>query len=205
MTARRSPVENRCPKCRIQKKLCFCSDLREIENQTFVTILMHCRERHLNTNTATLAKLVLKNCRILMRGTLNDPLDLSSVFQDERPKGTMLYLFPEEGAEILNEEFLQGREGPIHLIVPDGSWRQARKFKKREPFLRGIPTVKILPGPPTRYYLRHHHKEESLCTFEAIARALGNIENQEIQKKMEIMLDIMVNRVLKARSSNRCT
>jgi DTW domain-containing protein len=69
-----------------------------------------------------------------------------------------------------------GRPEPLppgvrHLIVPDGTWAQARRIERRWFAPRGLPRV-ALSGPwPSVYGLRRGG--DGLCTFEAVAIALG--------------------------------
>lgn len=201
MNKRRLTASKRCPKCRINFNLCFCNVIKPIETKTRVSIIMHFRETHLTSNTATLTKLVLPKCNIFKRGVLDNPFDIKNleITEDEMP----LYLFPHEGAEELNEEFLEKyKDKNFHLIVPDGSWSQAIKFYRREKGLDQIKCVSIPSGDPGRYKLRKSNNENRLSTYEAITRALAVLEqNESLQKEMEYIFDTMVERVLSSRTS----
>jgi DTW domain-containing protein YfiP len=86
------------------------------------------------------------------------------------------------------------------LVVPDGSWRQARKAVGREPGLQGLRRVKLpAGGPPSEYRLRVEPNEHSVCTFEAIARALGVLEGRETQDQLEALFRVSVGRTLWSR------
>jgi DTW domain-containing protein YfiP len=86
------------------------------------------------------------------------------------------------------------------LIVPDGSWRQARKAVVREPDLASARKV-MLPagGPPSEYQLRAEPDEQSVCTYEAVARAFGVLEGAQVQVELERLFRVMVGRSLWAR------
>lgn len=162
---------------------------------------MHHRETHLTSNTANLACLTLPNCKISLRGLLGLPFSIESIklALDEMP----LYLFPHDEAVELTSEFFESHQNKkFHLIIPDGSWSQAVKFYRREKGLQGIQCVKLPDGAPGRYRLRKSSDENRLSTFEALARALGILENDEkIQKELERMFDIMVERVIRGRTA----
>ena len=162
---------------------------------------MHHRETHLTSNTANLAKLVLPNCEVILRGHPTNPFSADSLklSPDEVP----LFLFPHEDAEELTPEFLESMgDKKIHLIVPDGTWSQAVKCYRREPGLTGIKCVKLPPGSPGRYRLRKSSDENRLSTYEAIARALGILEkNAEVQSEMEVVFDVMVESVIRGRKA----
>ncbi|HWC90627.1 MAG TPA: DTW domain-containing protein, partial [Pirellulales bacterium] len=93
------------------------------------------------------------------------------------------------------------------LIVPDGSWAQMRRFVRRDRTLAGLPHVKLPPGPPSTYRLRVQPDAQSLCTLEAVARAIGILESAPAQQQLEALLRVMVERTLWSRgaiSGNQC-
>lgn len=201
MNKRRSSAGKRCLRCKIHITLCFCEAIRELRTKTRVSIIMHHRERHLTSNTANLATLVLPNCQISMRGLPDKPFSVESL--NLSPDETPLYLFPHEDAVELTPEFIEAhKEKKFHLIVPDGTWSQAVKCYRREPALAGIQCVKLPPGEPGRYRLRKSSDENRLSTYEAIARALEILENSsELRKEMEVVFDTMVESVIRGRTA----
>jgi DTW domain-containing protein YfiP len=158
---------------------------------------MHHREEHLTSNSATLAEKVLKNSKLFMRGLPEKPFSFEELNcqDDELP----LFLYPHEDAIELNGENFSFKK--VHLIVPDGSWSQARKVYRREQGLSGIQCVKLPEGFTSEYQLRKTHITDGLSTFEAIAHALGIIDGSEVENKMMEIFRIMVARVLKSRTT----
>ncbi len=201
MNKRRSTIGKRCVRCKIHKTLCFCDIIREVHTKTRVSIIMHHRETHLTSNTANLAKLVLPNCEISLRGLPGKPFSAESLHLN--PEEYPIYLFPHEEAVELNQDFMKEHsDKKFHLIIPDGTWSQAVKFYRREPGLAGIQCVKLPPGEPGRYKLRKSSDENRLSTYEAITRALDVLENQETLKRdMEEVFDTMVERVIRGRTA----
>lgn len=180
--------------------LCLCRDLKPVQTQSRVWIFMHVLEIVTSTNTARLAHLSLKNSALRIRGRMNEPTDWTDVFSgNARP----LLLYPSEEAIELTPEWCAQNPGPYSLIVPDGSWRQASKFFVREskstPALLRAQHVKLPPGPLSEYPFRREPHPESVCTFEAIARALGVLEGAQVQADLEISFKLFVNRILKSR------
>lgn len=196
---------HRCPGCAIRKALCFCDMIPSIAIQTRVIILMHTSEEVLSSNTARLASRSLVNSEIRINGRLGDRLSADGLVEPGRQS---LLLYPTLQAAELNDDYVLGLSGPFNLIVPDGSWRQTQKLTRREPALAGIPQVKIPVGPPSQYRLRNQANDFSLCTLEAIARALGALESREIQTQLEAVLRVMVERTLWSRGrlpASECT
>jgi DTW domain-containing protein YfiP len=159
---------------------------------------MHHREDHLTSNTATLAQKILLNSKLYLRGLPNAPFNPSelNIKTDETP----LFLYPHENALELNSNNFSP-EKKYHLIVPDGSWSQARKVYKREKELHGIQCVKLPEGKTSEYILRKTHIEDGLSTYEAIASALGILEGKKIEEEMMTMFRVMVARVIKSRTA----
>jgi DTW domain-containing protein YfiP len=180
---------------------CLCLEAQECKKnishiETSIHIIMHHRERFLTTNTARLAKLCLPKCEIYLRGMIQQPVPLEAILNSAK---SPLLLYPSEKAEILTPEYLNKISGPITLIVPDGSWRQASKVAKRENLLEKVPHVKVFKGSESQYRLRREPKFSGLATFEAISLALGAIEGKEIQQKLDSIFHKMVERTLKSR------
>ncbi|PIP88646.1 MAG: RNA 2',3'-cyclic phosphodiesterase [Bdellovibrionales bacterium CG12_big_fil_rev_8_21_14_0_65_38_15] len=181
---------NRCEECQVPKELCYCQRLIHVENKTRVSIIMHRRERFLTSNTAVVANRVLKNCEIILRGMKDQSASKELIINDD---SVPLVLFPSDDALAIGSkeltEYLAGR--PAHLIVPDGSWGQAKRVAKREPALQNVQAVKLAAASPSLYRLRRQVAQGRLCTFEAIARALGDLEGEQIEKDLMVSLAAM--------------
>ena len=63
-------------------------------------------------------------------------------------------------------------ERPLLLVVPDGTWRKARKLLHLNSALAALPRVCLPPGLNSRYRLRKAPAAGALATIEAIAAAL---------------------------------
>jgi DTW domain-containing protein YfiP len=161
-----------------------------IELKTKVSLILNKKERFLTSNTAFLTENSLSNSKIFIRGLEDTPLPDNHI---NPPGHQPLYLFPSDDAKVLTPELIESFDLPINLIVPDGTWRQAKKMHTREPLLRGIPRVKIEHSEKSIYPLRRQVFEYGLCTHEAIAFALGEIEGPETKKKLMEYLEIMIN------------
>lgn len=167
--------------------LCFCAKLPRIATSTRVVLVTHRSEDRKSTNTGRLAIACLENAAAVVRGHLDHrapelPID---------DAGEPLLLFPYPDAEPL-----RASDRPVTLVVPDGTWRQASKVRSRMPALAGVRAVCAPPGPPSRYRLRREAHADRLSTIEAIARALGVLEGDHVQRALEGALDVMVERSL---------
>jgi DTW domain-containing protein YfiP len=106
---------------------------------------------------------------------------------------------------VLDRDFPEKLDGSAALIVLDGSWSQAARMARREPALRSLPRVKLPPGPRSSYRLRTQQDPARVCTFEAVARALGVLEGPEVQQALESFFRVMVERMLWARGKLRAS
>jgi DTW domain-containing protein YfiP len=188
--------ENRCEGCLLRRVLCVCDVIPKMSLSTRLIVLMHYRETHLSTNTAKLARVALEDSEIRIRGEKERPMSNEGLLTPDRQS---LYLFPSKDALTLTPELVASFGKPITLIVPDGSWRQAKRVGRREPALASVPHVKLPQGALSTYRLRREPNAESVCTFEAISRAFGVIEGAKVQERLEHLFDVMVERLLWSR------
>ncbi|MNN88962.1 DTW domain protein [compost metagenome] len=61
-------------------------------------------------------------------------------------------------------------------MVPDGTWRKARKLLHVNPELRALPRVTLPTGLTSRYRLRKAPMAGALSTLEAVTVALDILE-----------------------------
>jgi DTW domain-containing protein YfiP len=174
-------------------QLCICAALPRVANLTPVVIVMPRRESLRTSNTARLAHLVLEHCQVLVTGGLLQPITPGQCSVAGRPARL---LFPDPQAPVLGPE-------PITLVVPDGSWVEARHLAQRQPALATLPRVRLPEGLVTRYRLRCAPRPELVSTFEAIAHALGILEGEAQRDAMLPALSLMVERTLSTRSRGR--
>ena len=174
--------------------LCLCDLIPRLETRTRLVLLIHYSEDRKPTNTGRLAAECLPNSEVDVRGHIGRPTAAPTC----APGSTPVLLFPFEGARDLRE-YAASSAGPVTLIVPDGTWRQASKARSRVPGLRDIPCVTLPPDVPSIYRLRAEAHETGLATIEAIARAMGILEGSHVREGLERVFRAMVERTLWAR------
>lgn len=193
-----SKTKVRCPNCSMHLELCLCGLIPRLETRTRVVVLMHAQEEKKPSNTGRLAHLCLPNSEIRLRGMRDGtPLNLDGLVDDTH-ETWMLYLSPD--SEELGSGLVAQTAKPIRLLVPDGTWSQASRLgSKLAKQLKGVRHIKLKADKPSNYLLRSEHDPNGMATFEAIARALGQIEGPRVQLEMEKIFQIMVDRVLYTR------
>ncbi|EKT4464944.1 DTW domain-containing protein [Pseudomonas putida] len=161
----------RCERCLRPLDHCLCPLIPSLDSRTRVVVLQHPSETSHALNTARLAAL----------GLVNGELRVGEVFDDlERLLATPGYrpvvLFPGDEAGVLRA-YEGDDELPLMLIVPDGTWRKARKLLYLNPSLAALPRVTLGEVGASRYRLRKAPGEGALSTVEAVVGALNVLES----------------------------
>jgi DTW domain-containing protein len=188
----------RCPDCRLHRPDCLCSELPVVPTRTRLVLVMHQSEAWKSSNTGRLALRCLPNSLIVAHGRLapdacgERPIIAEPPYPWQGADGPFVVLAPDADARPIDE--WRGGDA-VTLVVPDGTWGQAARARRRFPGLADLPTA-IVPAGPARYRLRYDPNPERLGTMEAVARALGALEGAEVQAALEHVLRLMVERTL---------
>ncbi|UVH50339.1 DTW domain-containing protein [Pseudomonas sp. CBSPBW29] len=175
-----------CPRCLRPTTHCLCALIPRLDSRTRVLLLQHPSEVNHALNTARLAAL----------GLLNAQLVVGEVFEDLQallnPPGYQpRLLFPAEDAQPL--QAYTPSDEPLLLVVPDGTWRKARKLLHLNPLLAALPRVTLAEGAVSRYRLRKAPGPGALSTVEAIVQALQVLEAptlfEPLLKPFEALID----------------
>ncbi len=186
---------DRCGTCRLHAADCICALVPTLHTRTRLALFVHYREARKVTNTGQLAARCLARSTVTIIGDLARPRAPFTVDAGEQP----VLLAPEDDAVPI-ATFAGG--APVVLIVPDGTWRQATKMRRRIAELNDVPCVSLPDTGPTAYRLRAEHRPGGLATFEAIARALRILEGENgpaVEAAMLAVFDAMVERTLRSR------
>ena len=173
--------------------LCICSLLPTLAPRTRLALLVHHRESTKPTNTGQLAARCLSRSTVTVLGAR----DQETVLPVVEPHEQALLLYPADDAVSIAAYATSDK--PVVLFVPDGSWRQAHKMRRRQPGLAALPCVVLPELGATDYRLRSEHHEGGLATLEAIARALRILEGDDgpaVEAALLQIFKIMVDRTL---------
>jgi DTW domain-containing protein YfiP len=148
-----------------------------------VLILQHPSEVSHALNTARLAALGLANAELVVGETFDEALF-------NQPGYRSCLLFPGDDATPVTGD---DSGVPMLLVVPDGTWRKARKMLHLNPALAALPRVTLDGAPPSRYRLRKAPGPGALSTIEAITHALELLEApasfQPLLKPFDALID----------------
>ncbi len=173
-------------------ELCVCQLSPRLDLKTRVEVVIHYADIRKMSNSGRLVELALKNSAVHIRG-LKDKL--VEVVPDKKYQ-TDLVLFPGHGSVELNEKFLSTIARPLRLLIPDGNWNQASSMVKREPLMQAAVKVHLPAGIQAKYRIRSQEDPFKLCTFEAIIRALGVIEGDQVEEKLDPFFRVWIYRSL---------
>jgi DTW domain-containing protein YfiP len=186
----RTRRRTRCAGCGLAVALCLCDELPRLSIRTRVALIMHANEVPKSSNTGRLVLKMIAGAELRVRGRPNERIP-------EPPPGRRLALFPMPDARPLSAADAQG-DAPV-LLVPDGNWTQARRMLIRDPWLKDAEIVRLSELPPSRYPLRRNSRPGTACTLEALARALGILEGEAVERALLDALDRFVDRTLRMR------
>ena len=165
----KSTARQRCSQCARPLAQCLCSLIPSLPSRTRVLVIQHPDEAKHALNTARFVALGLQNVQLIIAETI-EGLELYL----QQPGYRACVLFPGEEAQELSA--YRGDQLPLLLVVPDGTWRKARKILHCNPLLAALPRVTLPAGLTSRYRLRKAPIQESLATVEAVSYALSILE-----------------------------
>ncbi len=137
--AAESKNRQRCQHCTRPLAYCLCSLIPSLPSRTRVVVIQHPSEVKHALNTARLVALGLQNVELLIAEKIDD---IERYIR--QPGYRSCVLFPGDEAQQLSA--YQDDQQPLLLIVPDGTWRKARKILHCNPLLAALPRVTLAPG-----------------------------------------------------------
>jgi len=146
--------------------MCLCGELTPIHNGVGVHVLQHPRERRHALGTARLLRIGLVDVHVHVlaltgKSAVSAPVSL--------PEGAGL-LYPSPDARELAT--LDQGDQPPHLVVIDGTWTQAHRLFRDNPWISALPRYRLPEGEGSRYRIRTEPRLECLSTVESVVEAL---------------------------------
>ncbi len=187
---------DQCPICAASRTQCLCEVVPRIALNTKICLVIHRKELKRTSNTGMLAVRALVNSEMRIRGDGREALDLQDLLT---PQYRTFLFFPSDDAVELDKELVVQERTPIQLIVPDGTWRQARKIHSRHQELKDVPRVKIATPNNLAFQLRTQSRPEGMATLQAIAHGLGVIEGDLVGAQLMNLYHAKIERTLTAK------
>lgn len=152
--------DGRCAACAFPESHCLCARIPRLELPVRFLILRHASEIPRLTSTARWAALALPGTELVDYALPGAPLDAAALDLE----GAWA-LFPSA------QPTPPGSARPARIVVPDGTWQQARRMMQRVPALQRLPRLSLPPAAPA-LRLRRPPIRGGMSTLEAIAETL---------------------------------
>ena len=168
------PVPQRrvvCARCGRPSVVCYCAHLTELPTRTKVLVLQHPRERDKPIGTARMAALCLPNAEISVGVDFANDARVRAALSD--PARPAVLLYPSTPTHVA---LSAPPEGPVTLVVLDGTWAHAKKLLNLNPFLQTLPRYALQPEHESEYRIRKEPQRDCLSTIEALCYTLGALE-----------------------------
>lgn len=138
-----------------------------------VLVLQHPDEQKHPLNTGRLAVLGLQRAELLVGEVFPQLAEIISSAH------SAFLLFPSKDASLLQPLTALPADQSSLLIVPDGTWRMARKIVRANPVLSTLPHLELPLGEPSGYRVRKAREPAAVATIEAIVRALSVLDPEQ--------------------------
>lgn len=174
---------------------CLCAHIPALSSRTQVLVLQHPDESRHPLNTARLAVLGLQGAE-LWEGECFPQLPERVAAAQQA-----VLLFPAtDGAPLMATSAVSsaGQVASRLLIVPDGTWRKARRIVRANPVLETLPRLALPPGEPSAYRVRKALEPAAVSTIEAIVRALTLLEPQQDFRPLLRPFDVLIEQQIQA-------
>jgi DTW domain-containing protein YfiP len=162
-----------------------------------MVIFQHPTEVWRPSNTAFLITQLYPSTLLVIRG---DP-DGETAFNQLLDGGEFqpYIIFPDDAAPEVGAARAAGlfNEKPPLFVLLDGSWRQARRMRRRHPVLAEMPVLSLVPRARSVYRVRKQVRDTNLCTAEAAALLLGRCQGRESpDERLQTLFENWIDAVL---------
>jgi DTW domain-containing protein len=162
----------RCTACALSEPLCICRLWVPLSSPIDFSVVMPRSEARSASNSARLLALWLPQTQLHVHGAPDAPREPSALIARA---GTAV-LFPGGSVSAALPQAIQ------HLIIPDGTWSQARRIERRWFAPHALPRLSLDAHWPSAYGLRRGRS--GLCTFEAAVIALGLLQDAALAQTL---------------------
>lgn len=160
-------------------------------NRTRVLILQHPDEAKHRLNTARLAVLGLQHAELMVGECFPQ---LTEILES----ATASLLFPQKELNQPGPRAMCQAAKPSLLIVPDGTWRKARRIISANSVLETLPRLSLPAGEPSAYRIRKTREPGAVSTIEAIERALSMLEPEVDFRALLKPFNVLVGQQIEA-------
>ncbi len=188
---RRTKRAARCTACRMLAELCVCALIPALRTSGSWVVLQHRTEQHKTTNTGHLGVRSIVGARLCVVHSRAEPAT-----PPVGALGPAWVLFP--GEESADPATLPSGAA---LVVPDGTWNQARKMVRTHASVRDLPRVGLPAEAVPRWSLREETSPGGMSTLDAMCWLLRAVEGPDVAAPLEALAEAQWRRTLKSRGT----
>lgn len=181
-----------CERCARPVSHCLCAHISVVPNRISVLVLQHPDEQKHPLNTARLAVLGLEQAELWV-GEHFPQLEEKLATVD-----AAFLLFPAKEHNVMQPLVAIDATKAALLIVPDGTWRNARKIIQSNPLLSSLPHLSLPEGEPSLYRVRKATEVAAVATIEAIVRTLTVLEPESDFQPLLKPFNVLVEQQIEA-------
>ena len=174
----RTPIFNprpTCLRCRRALSACWCDGSVAQRTDAELVFLQHPRESNNPIGTARMAHLAVagSQLRVGIRFAA-DPV-VTAMLGDATRRSVVLY----PSADARPAEELRDSAVPLRIFILDGTWWQAKKLWRLNPWLAALPAYRLSPSAPGQYRIRREPAAHCLATIEAVSQLLDAMAGEQ--------------------------
>ncbi|XP_046857684.1 tRNA-uridine aminocarboxypropyltransferase 2-like isoform X2 [Xenia sp. Carnegie-2017] len=188
-----------CCRCKRPKKVCICCAFPEqrLDISTTIYVLQHPEERQRTLTTVPIVAACLPRDKCIVYNDVRYSREKYAVLHHLLKQQQTFVLYPDASEDLREVAKQLDRDLRYNLVVPDGTWRQARKIFKKNEILQNARKVRLNEDLKSDYVIRTQPTRKSLSTLEAIATALSILEGREeianiLRKPLQLLCDIQL-------------
>lgn len=200
-----------CHGCGLPQSVCVCDSIKRLKVKKMdvhLHILMHEKEIGRKTNTARLAGFIMEPwTHFYIWRRQEPPNDLLALIKADHIDICLLYpakagdpVFDRKKIETDHEK---QAEKETHIVIIDGTWQEAQKILNKSPYLQSLPRLEIQTDVLSQFTLRRNQKPGHLCTSEAIAKALRQVNEEQASEKLDTLTSLYLKNYENGRSGHR--
>jgi DTW domain-containing protein len=211
--ARGGSIGPRCAGCRLPMPHCLCHLTMQVPARAGVCLLMADIEPLKPSNTGWLiADVVADTFAFGWARTVVEP-DLLTLLADPQwqpyvvfpgefapPERVVTELPPTRTAGVAGTDVAdQPAKRPLFILL-DGTWSEACKMFRKNPYLNHLPVLSLQPEQVKRYKLRRSCRDDHFCTAEVGALCLALAGDTRAADVLSAYLDVFSYHYLQAKS-----
>ena len=173
-----------CSTCHYPESVCLCADVKTVNTDITLILLLHPKEVNHAKNTGRLLSLAVTNTEIYVGET---PSDFETLRQQvETSPENYCLVYPSDKSEAMESYSSQEVNRPQYWIFIDSTWRKAFKIYQTNPWLHSIKQWHFNNPPTGQYEIRKTSIDKGLSTLEAAAYCLSLVSSTDVSSLYQL-------------------